>query len=308
MRIIRAQHLGMCFGVRDAIDLAVKTAAKEPLTILGELVHNDTVLTSLRSNGIQIETQIENVNTKTAMVTAHGASQQSMDRARKRGLKIIEATCPLVHFAHRAVEQLVKTGSHPIIIGKRDHVEVRGITEDLQDYDVVISIDDIMQLTERSHYGVLAQTTQPIEKVQSLVRCLRNRFPNSNVHLVDTVCQPTKQRQSAAMEVAQESDVVVVIGGSNSNNTHQLVSTCRRFCNHVYHVQNAEELQIEWFYGANTTGLTAGTSTPDSVIDEVEVRLREMCPKDESTPQFESSRIEEMVLDSESNVESANSL
>lgn len=302
MRILRAKHLGMCFGVRDAIDLAVNTAANEPLTILGDLVHNDTVLAFLRSKGIRVERQLESVKTETAMVTAHGASQQSMRQAREQGHKIIEATCPLVHFAHRAIEELVRAGFHPVIIGKRDHVEVRGITNDLKAYDIVLSTDDILELTERPRYGVVAQTTQPIEKVQSLVLCLRNRFPKSEVRFTDTVCQPTKQRQSAAIEIAQESDVVVVAGGSSSNNTHQLVATCRRFCNHVYHIQNAEDLRKEWFYRAQIVGLTAGTSTPDSVIDEVETRLKNMCPidganADASRHERESSRIEETVFD-----------
>lgn len=302
MRILRAKHLGMCFGVRDAIDLAVNTAANEPLTILGDLVHNDTVLAFLRSKGIRVERQLESVKTETAMVTAHGASQQSMRQAREQGHKIIEATCPLVHFAHRAIEELVRAGFHPVIIGKRDHVEVRGITNDLKAYDIVLSTDDILELTERPRYGVVAQTTQPIEKVQSLVLCLRNRFPKSEVRFTDTVCQPTKQRQSAAIEIAQESDVVVVAKKSNNNNTHQLVATCRRFCNHVYHIQNAEDLRKEWFYRAQIVGLTAGTSTPDSVIDEVETRLKNMCPidganADASRHERESSRIEETVFD-----------
>ena len=124
-------------------------------------------------------------------------------------------------------------------------------------------------------FGIAAQTTQPIERVRHLVRMLRQRFPDSEVRFLDTVCQPTKQRQSAAIELAQRSDVVVVIGGAHSNNTHELVKTCSRFCPRVHHVQTANELQTEWFADAETVGITAGTSTPDSTIDEVEGRLME---------------------------------
>lgn len=276
MKIIRAEHAGMCFGVRDAIDLAIKQAALQPVTVLGELVHNETVLNRLRAHGIQIESDIAKVQTETAMVTAHGASEAAMERARARGLRVIEATCPLVHVAHRAVTRFVQAGFHPVIIGKRNHVEVRGITEDLREYDVVENESDIAGLQERPRFGIAAQTTQPIERVRRLVQLIRQRFPNSEVQFSDTVCQPTKQRQSAAVRLAQSVDVVVVIGGSNSNNTRELVESCRQHCERVHHVQRASELCVQWFEGAERVGITAGTSTPDSTIDEVENWLCEL--------------------------------
>ena len=115
-----------------------------------------------------------------------------------------------------------------------------------------------------------------ITKVRLLVALIRDRFPESEVRFHDTVCQPTKQRQSAAIELAQQSDVVIVIGGAHSNNTGELVSTCRRFCPRVHHVQNASDLRAEWFQDASTIGITAGTSTPDSIIDQVENWLRKL--------------------------------
>jgi 4-hydroxy-3-methylbut-2-enyl diphosphate reductase len=276
MKIIRAAHLGMCFGVRDAIALALEKAEENPLTILGELVHNETVLSSLRSEGIKFEQDVGQVNTPMAMITAHGASERTINRARGRGLNIIEATCPLVHFAHSSVAKLVRAGYHPVIIGKRDHVEVRGLTEDLAECDIILEESDIERLSARPRYGIAAQTTQPIEKVQRLVFLIRQRFPTSEVRFIDTVCQPTKQRQTAAIDLAQNSDVVIVIGGAQSNNTRELVATCSRFCSRVFHIQNTEGLQRDWFVGAGTVGITAGTSTPDAVIDEVEERLREI--------------------------------
>lgn len=278
MRIIRAEHLGMCFGVRDAIKLAQQQSERKPLTILGDLVHNDTVLADLRSRGIRIAQHAQEVETASVMVTAHGASGRALNRLHERGLHVTEATCPLVHVAHLAVAKLVRHGYHPVIIGKRGHVEVRGLTEDLAEFDVVLSEQDINELQEHLRFGVAAQTTQPIEKVRHLVRFLRERFPNSEVRFIDTVCQPTKQRQHAAVELARASDVVVVVGGAHSNNTHELVSTCSRYCARVHHVQTADDLRPEWFVGAQTVGLTAGTSTPDSVIEEVERRLNEYAP------------------------------
>jgi 4-hydroxy-3-methylbut-2-en-1-yl diphosphate reductase len=276
MKIIRAEHLGMCFGVRDAIALAVKQSESEPITVLGDLVHNERVLAELRERGIQFENDAREVATETVMITAHGASMRRVNAVRERGLNVLSATCPLVHVAHRAVKQLVREGFHPIIIGKRDHVEVCGLTEDLAEFDVVLSEEDVLQLQWRPRFGVAAQTTQPIEKVRHLAGSIRRRFPNSEVRFIDTVCQPTKQRQNAAVELAEKSDVVIVIGGKHSNNTHELVNTCSRFCSRVHHVQTAADLRDEWFHMDDTVGITAGTSTPDPVIEGVEGRLREL--------------------------------
>lgn len=277
MRIIRAEHLGMCFGVRDAIAMALKQAESEPLTILGDLVHNDTVLADLEARGITLEQRADRVRTRTVMVTAHGASERTLRRTRALGLNVMEATCPLVHVAHQAVAKLVRDGFHPVIIGRRDHVEVRGLTEDLGEFDIILGEEDVLQLRKRPRFGIAAQTTQPIDKVRHLVGLIRRRFPDSEVRFVDTVCRPTKQRQHAAVELAQQCDVIVVIGGANSNNTRELVQTCGRHCSQVHHIQTTTDLDPAWFVGAATMGLTAGTSTPDAVIDAVEAWLLDHC-------------------------------
>jgi 4-hydroxy-3-methylbut-2-enyl diphosphate reductase len=269
----------MCFGVRDAIALAVRQAATEPLTVLGDLVHNETVLDELRSRGVKIAQQVAAVETRTVMITAHGASDRAMGRARDRGLDVMEATCPLVRLAHRAVTKLARDGYHPVIVGKREHVEVRGLTEDLEEFDVVLSEADVFELRERARFGVAAQTTQPIEKVRELVRLIRRRFPHAELRFVDTVCRPTKQRQHAAVELAQQADIVVVIGGAHSNNTQELVRVCGRYCGQVHHVQTANDLREEWFEAAQTVGVTAGTSTPDASIDEVEQWLNQLASR-----------------------------
>jgi len=276
VRILRAKHLGMCFGVRNAIALARKEAAAGPLTVLGDLVHNETVLAGLRRRGVVIARDAAAVATPTVMITAHGASQRAMQQVRERGLRVLEATCPLVRHAHRCVRELVAAGYHPVIVGHRDHVEVRGIIEDLDEFDMVLTPEDVAQLTARAGFGVVAQTTQLIEKVRWLVALIRQRFPQSDVQFADTVCQPTKLRQAAAVEMARQSDVVIVIGGAQSNNTRELVATCRRFCEQVHHVQTSDDLQAEWFADVATVGITAGTSTPDAVIDAVESRAREL--------------------------------
>jgi 4-hydroxy-3-methylbut-2-enyl diphosphate reductase len=292
MKIIRAEHLGMCFGAKDAIALALGAAKQEPLTILGDLVHNETVLAELRAQGLRLAQQPVGVDTRTVMVTAHGASERAINETRGRGLNVLEATCPLVHNAHRSLARLVREGFHPIIIGRRDHVEVRGMTGDLDEFDVVLDEEGVAKLCERPRFGVVSQTTQPVDRVRHLVRLIRERFPQSEVRFVDTVCQPTKQRQNAAIELAQKCDAVIVIGGAHSNNTQELVQTCSRFCARVHHVQTAGDLRSDWFAGAQTVGVTAGTSTPDAVINGVEQWLMQNAashlPVVESGPLFES--------------------
>ena len=276
MRILRAVHLGMCFGVRDAITLALEQADAGPLTILGDLVHNPTVLRSLEEKGIAIERDLDRVATPTLMVTAHGTSERTLARTRALGLKVVEATCPLVHVAHRAVAALAREGYHVVIVGQRDHVEVRGLTGDLDHCDVVLEDEDVLALEEHLRIGVAAQTTQPVDKVRRVVDLIRRRFPRSEVRFVDTVCKPTKDRQSAAVDMARQSDLVIVVGGASSNNTRELVKTCSRHCARVQHVQTAADLHAEWFDGVGVVGLTAGTSTPDDVIDSVEARIRQL--------------------------------
>ena len=210
------------------------------------------------------------------MVTAHGASERALASTRARGLDVVEATCPLVHVAHRAIKALLRDGYHPVIIGQRTHVEVRGLTEDLDDFDVVLDEDDVRNLREHPRIGVAAQTTQPLDRVQHLVTLIRQRFPGSAVRFIDTVCQPTKQRQKAAVELARSCDVVIVIGGANSNNTRELVTTCSRHCSHVHHIQTESDLRAQWFIGARIVGITAGTSTPDPVIDRIDQRIRQL--------------------------------
>jgi len=266
----------MCFGVRDAIALARAQDHSPPLTILGELAHNETVLAGLRARGIRMETRVENVTTPSVMITAHGASDKTLQALQERGLRVLEATCPLVHYAHRAVKTLVRENFHPVIIGQRGHVEVRGLTEDLAEFDIVLTEEDALGLAERPRFGVAAQTTQPIDRVRHLVGVMRRRFPRSEMRLVDTVCQPTKQRQEAAMELARQADMVIVIGGAHSNNTRELAATFRRFCPRVHQVQDASGLCADWLMDVQTVGLTAGTSTPEQVIDEVETRVRAM--------------------------------
>lgn len=275
--------MGMCFGVRDAIGLAHDRASAGPVTVLGDLVHNETVLADLRNRGVLIRQDAADIPTREVIITAHGASDRRRESLRQLGLTVTEATCPLVHRAHQALKKLVDAGYHPLVIGQAAHVEVRGLTEDHPGCEVVLSEAEIDRLPDRPRYGVVSQTTQPVVRVRELVQHLRQRFPRSEVRWVDTVCQPTKDRQNAAEDLAGRCDVVLVIGGAHSNNTRRLVDTCRSRCGRVHWLQTAADLDPAWIRENDTVGLTAGTSTPDAVIDAVEAALLDLCHRPDRT-------------------------
>ena len=279
MEIRMADHMGMCFGVRDAIDLAHALAARAPLTVLGDLVHNPDVVAALDAAGVAKARTLDEVHTPNVLLTAHGTSDRVKLSLRDRGKEVHDATCPLVTRAHVALRKLVEEGRHPVVVGKQDHVEVRGLVGDLDEHTVIQTEADLerlaarMERTPAARLGVVAQTTQPLPRVLGLVAALRRRYPLADVRFVDTVCQPTKDRQSALRRLVEEADAVVVVGGPDSNNSRELADLARSLGRAAYRVTGADELRADWFAGCRVVGLTAGTSTPDGVIDEVRRRL-----------------------------------
>jgi 4-hydroxy-3-methylbut-2-enyl diphosphate reductase len=278
MQVILADSYGMCFGVRDAVALALGSPHRADLTILGELVHNPEVLRRLREAGIRTAPGPDApVETGHVMVTAHGASNAAVAALRARGLQVHQATCPLVAHAHRSLARLVERGYFPVVIGRPDHVEVRGLIGDLAEYAVIQGPEDLPLLAGRPRLGVVSQTTQPLDFVLELVDTIRAAYPEAEVRFADTVCQPTKERQQAARRLASRCDVVIVVGGRTSNNTRQLVRACRAEGARAYQVEGAADLRSEWLDGVEAVGLTAGTSTPDETIAEVHRALLARC-------------------------------
>lgn len=280
MKIVLADSLGMCFGVRDAVQMALDAPYREDLTVLGELVHNPDVLHRLEGAGVRLAPSVDTpVQTGHVMITAHGAARSVVEQLRDEGLEVHEATCPLVTHAHRMLDRLVEGGYFPVVIGNRDHVEVRGLVGDLAEYAVVQGPGDFQALAGRGRLGVVSQTTQPLRFVLDLVDRIRAAFPDAEVKFADTVCQPTKERQLAARRLGASCDVVVVVGGCNSNNTRKLAATCAEAGARAHQVQNAADLRPEWFEGVETVGLTAGTSTPDETIAEVRHALESIAAR-----------------------------
>jgi 4-hydroxy-3-methylbut-2-enyl diphosphate reductase len=277
MKILLAEHFGMCFGVRDAIAQAEEVAREGPLTVLGELVHNPVVRERLRAQGIS-EASLDGIRSTSThvMITAHGASDKKRAIWRAAGFNIVDGTCPLVRHAHEQLRQLVAAGFFPLVIGKPGHVEVEGLIGDFPEAVVVSTGKDVSQLPPRARYGIISQTTQPIDFVREMVDLVRRKHPGSEVRFVDTVCKPTKDRQSALRKLIDVAEAIVVVGGRESNNTRQLAQTCRAAGKMAFHIERSEELQADWFRKIDIVGLTAGTSTLPETVQAVHARLHEI--------------------------------
>jgi 4-hydroxy-3-methylbut-2-en-1-yl diphosphate reductase len=275
MRVRMAEHLGMCFGVRDAIELALDLTRGRPLTILGDLVHNPDVVADMDAAGAARVRSRAEVQTTAVLLTAHGTSDRVKLDLKRDGHEVHDATCPLVTRAHLALKRLIAEGRHPVVIGQADHVEVRGLVGDLDDYTILGGPGDLERLETRlrqdpcARLGVVSQTTQRLERVLEMVAAVRERFPRADVRFIDTVCQPTKDRQQALRDLVRDSDVVVVVGGPESNNSRKLAELAQKLGCPAHLVAAASELRREWFADCGVVGLTAGTSTPDRVISEV---------------------------------------
>jgi len=277
MKVILAQHYGVCFGVRDAIKQAEDVARRGELTILGELVHNPIAKERLGALGaVEGSLEAPSATTKQVMITAHGASNQAIAKWQERGHEVIDGTCPLVHQAHHALFELAAAGFHPTVIGKRGHVEVRGLIGDLPEASVIENAEDIASLPLKPRFGVVSQTTQPIDYVHALVAALKEERPDAVVEFRDTVCQPTKNRQTALRTLLDEVEAVVVVGGKNSNNTLALLKACQAAGKRSFHIERAEELQASWFEGVDRIGVTAGTSTLKETVASVKEWLERL--------------------------------
>jgi 4-hydroxy-3-methylbut-2-en-1-yl diphosphate reductase len=278
MKIIKADVLGMCFGVRDALAIMDDIATPEAVTIHGELVHNEKILDDLSERGFRMigEKQRRALPvTQTVLITAHGISDRERARLSQAGKEMIDTTCPLVTRAHQAAQKLQADGYHVLVIGKRGHVEVQGIIEDLQSFDVIQCPDEIRSYSH-TKIGIMCQTTTPVRHAEEIRATIKAKNPHAEIRFVDTICHPTKDHQKALERLMDEVEAMIVVGGANSNNTRQLVLRCQARGLPAYHVQGPEDVRPEWFDGLETVGLTAGTSTLDETIDAVEHAMQQL--------------------------------
>lgn len=276
MNIHLASHHGLCFGVRDALRATHAAAMREPVTILGQLVHNPIVDAHLRTLGVKNGSLDQAADTPGVIITAHGVSDKQRQSWQQAGHHVTDTTCPLVRKAHHSLRLLVDEGYHPIVIGQREHVEVRGLVGDFPQASVLLSEDEAADLPAHSRLGVISQTTQPLERVLQIVQSLKEQHPQSEVRFIDTVCHPTKQRQTALEELCRQCELIIIIGGRNSNNTRQLTEKASRLGVTAHQVECPDDLCAEWFTDIREVGVTAGTSTLDETVAAVMQRLREI--------------------------------
>ncbi len=277
MKIVKADHAGMCFGVRDALALAERQPLPTEITILGELVHNHIVNEKLAERGFQRQREDERgVPTTThVLITAHGISDRARAELLAPGKTLVDTTCPLVHKAHAAALHLAEEGRHVVIVGQAEHVEVRGLTGDLPSYTVVQGVAEVRNYGF-TRLGMMAQTTTPTLEFGRVIDAVKRANAGADVRVMDTICQPTKDRQRALQEMLEAVTVVVVIGGRNSNNTLRLLASCRAHGVRSVHIEDAGELVADWFGADDVVGVTAGTSTLGETVENVVRRLWKM--------------------------------
>ena len=308
VQVIRADEMGFCMGVRRAVQIMEGEAAPErPVFSVGEIVHNPHVVSALQRNGViqlpgpdEVDGDIgaataERVREGRVAITAHGVGERAMKELQASGLNIIDTTCPIVTRAQRYGQKFVRDGWHVLIFGDPGHKEVRGIMgwtlgKDGISHATIASsaeLADLRRLVEdREQFpdgfpnkiGVMVQTTHKMEDFAKFVSnlMLLGRERNFEMHVVNTLCHATTGQQEAAAALAATVDVMVVVGGRKSANTRHLKEVCEEQGTRAHHIEGADELEAAWFEGVERVGLTAGASTPDYSIDEVERRIKEM--------------------------------
>ncbi len=289
MKVSLANALGTCFGVQDAINLAMTPDFGADLTIVGQLVHNPQVNESLKKNGVSLINDIDamdQIKTKKVMITAHGAAATTKKKLSDAGHTVFDASCPLVMRVHKTIKSMVQKDYFPVVIGQQDHVEVKGIVGDLEDFLVINNINDLEKIEQagKRRLGIVSQTTLQVEKAEHLVSKIRNLECVDEVYFVNTICQPTRDRQIAVRDLADQVDIMIVIGGYNSSNTKKLVQVCEEKNIQAYHIESFSQLEEGWFHNKNHVGITAGTSTPEYVINEVHEAILKIAREIEAKP------------------------
>jgi 4-hydroxy-3-methylbut-2-enyl diphosphate reductase len=287
MEVKLAQELGFCFGVKRTLKLFDEMGEdSRGVDTLGTLVHNPQVVTDLKRRGVGVIPDVASARGGTIAITAHGASPRSLKEAEEAGLRTIDTTCPLVTKVQKLAMELHKQGYQVVVFGDEKHQEVRGIVG-WTDGSALVSADAeelAPRLIALSRSGkrvpkklaIVSQTTQPAERLKRFLADLMMRLPDdfNELAIHNTICAPTLDRQSAVIDLADEVDIMIVVGGHDSANTRHLAELSREEGLPTHHVEWPDEISPEWFAGHNVVGVTAGASTPDDVIQEVVERVK----------------------------------
>ncbi len=281
MKLYIAKSAGFCFGVNRAVDIAVKATQKykKDLYTLGPIIHNPQTVDFLKGLGIKVKGRIEDIKTGTVIFRSHGVSLEELIKAKKKRLRLIDATCPIVKRAQLFAKYLNKHGYFLLIVGDSKHPEVRAIKSYINDnVKVIENIKGLRNLGPWKKLGIVAQTTQSMSLFKEVInKCLEKA---EEIRIFNTICHATSLRQKEAIKIAKKTDCMIVIGGYNSGNTQRLVAICREIQPKTYHIESANDLDERWLKGCNKIGITAGASTPSWVINEVATEIRRMRGKD----------------------------
>jgi len=280
VKLLVAKSAGFCFGVKRAMDMAREAARKHPerLHTLGPLIHNPQAVEYLENLGVKVKERIEDVPGGTVIFRSHGVSLQDLTKARKRRLRIIDATCPMVKRAQRFAKFLHRHGYALLIVGDADHPEVEAIRSYVDErVQVVRSVESARRLGPWEKLGVIAQTTQSSGIFTEIVASVLEK--SKEIRVFNTICQATTVRQREAIDIAKKVDCMVVVGGYNSGNTQRLASICREIQPCTLHIETARELDPKKLANKGRIGLTAGASTPHWIIEEVEEEVRSLNQK-----------------------------
>lgn len=277
LRVEVAENAGYCYGVRRAFDI-VDEVPHSPggIYTLGPIIHNPQAVEALRrGRGVKPVESLEDIDSGTLVVRSHGLPPRILKEARRRGLAVVDATCPHVTAAQERARELVDEGYRLIILGERNHPEVVGIVAHAHGQGIVIEeASELESLGRMRKVGLVVQTTQETEKLAEVASRLGMQC--SELKVFNTICSATSERQAAARDLAGRADVMIVVGGKNSGNTRRLANVCQRQGKPTHHIESAAEIDPAWFAGADLIGVTAGASTPDFVLREVLVRLEEL--------------------------------
>ena len=281
MEIKLAKTAGFCFGVKRAVDTVYKEAEKNQDTIytFGPIIHNEQVVEDLEKNGVFVVNSVAELEKikkgTTVIVRSHGVGKAIYDLMEESGLKIVDATCPFVKKIHRIVERESKAGKHIIIIGNDRHPEVEGIKGWVCGKVTVIeTMEEARSFTaeKKEQLCIVSQTTFNYNKFKDLVEIICEK--GYDVESINTICNATEERQTEAKLIAGTVDSMIVIGGSHSSNTQKLFEICKKECKNTCYIQKLEDLDMEKLRGMNSVGITAGASTPNNIIEEVQKNVR----------------------------------
>ncbi|MBK9706672.1 MAG: 4-hydroxy-3-methylbut-2-enyl diphosphate reductase [Acidobacteria bacterium] len=278
MEIVLAESLGFCMGVKRAVDMAYRAMEKadgQRVVTLGPLIHNTQEIERLSNDGIEVADENSVPESGTVIIRAHGVAPQAYEQLKARGLKIMDGTCPYVHYSQRKAVELHEEGYTVVIAGDRNHPEIRGILGYIgDDAHVVKTVDDALALPSFDRIGTIAQTTISPQKYQAIIEALHQKA--HEVKVCETICDATEENQKAIREISGEVDMLYVIGGRHSANSNKLVETARYKCPRAMLIETADEIKPQDLQGVARVGVSAGASTPDWMIQQVVERLREI--------------------------------